>query len=194
MRLATARPLREPYGLRYLGARSAWRCRRMPTCLASRCRSSLNLLSSRNSTLLSDGQLWKRSDIRSSRTCLASRSSLTSSRKRFLGRFSITLGSTAQRPHAPAPYGTFAGLLPSSPNHFRILADTLRVICISTSLPPPSAQWPVRSARKERLGKRNGSRSPKARRPSWGARGVRGRARRCGGGVGGIRPRLVKPS
>jgi hypothetical protein len=27
--------------------------------------------------------------------------------------------------------------LPSSPNHFRILADKLRVICIGTSLPLP---------------------------------------------------------
>ena len=64
---------------------------------------------------------------------------------------------------APAPYGALAVRLPNSPNHFRILADTLRVICIGTSLPPPSAQWPVRSTRKERLGKRNGSRSPEAR-------------------------------
>ena len=70
------------------------------------------------------------------------------------------LGTASQRPQAPAPYGTLAGLLPSSPNHFRILADQLRVTCISTSLPPPSAQWPVRSTRKERLGRRNGSRSP----------------------------------
>lgn len=101
------------------------------------------------------------------------------------------LDHTCQRPHAPAPYGTLAGLLPSSPNHFRILADKLRVICISTSLPPPSAQWPVRSTRKERLGKRNGSRSPKARarsrpishRRAW-ARGRTSRplarARACG--------------
>jgi hypothetical protein len=37
---------------------------------------------------------------------------------------------------APAPYGTFACLMPSSPNHFRILADTLRVTCISTSRLP----------------------------------------------------------
>jgi Zinc-binding dehydrogenase len=37
-------------------------------------------------------------------------------------------------------------------DHFRILADKLRVTCISTSLPSPSAQWPVRSTRKERLG------------------------------------------
>jgi hypothetical protein len=50
---------------------------------------------------------------------------------------------SAVRPHAPAPNGTLAGLLPSSPpNHFRILADKLRVICIGTSLPPPSAQSP----------------------------------------------------
>jgi hypothetical protein len=61
--------------------------------------------------------------------------------------------TSAQRPHAPAPYGALAaGLFPSSPNHFRILADTLCVTFISTSLPPPSAQWPVRSTRKERLG------------------------------------------
>jgi hypothetical protein len=88
-----------------------------------------------------------------------------------------------QRPHAPAPYGAFAGgLLPSCPSHFRILADRLRVTCISTSLPPPSAQWPVRSTRKERLGKRNGSRSrgssptPRAQvvavLVSWPARGL----------------------
>ena len=62
------------------------------------------------------------------------------------------LGAASQRPQAPAPYGTLAGLLPSSPNHFRILADQLRVTCISTSLPPPSAQWPVRSTRKRGSG------------------------------------------
>jgi hypothetical protein len=30
----------------------------------------------------------------------------------------------------PAPYGTLAGLFPRSPDHFRILADKLRAICI----------------------------------------------------------------
>ena len=99
--------------------------------------------------------------MRSSRSSLALPSAVSSSTERFLGRFSITWAAISQRPHAPAPYGT-SGLLPSSPNHFRILADKLRVICIGTSLPPPSAQWPVRSTRKERLGKRKGSRSPEA--------------------------------
>jgi hypothetical protein len=75
----------------------------------------------------------------------AMRGSLEGSRSRV---------ATSQRPHAPAPYGTLAaGLFPSSPNHFRILADTLRVTCISTSLPPPSAQWPVRSTRKRGSGR-----------------------------------------
>jgi hypothetical protein len=74
--------------------------------------------------------------------------------------------ATSQRPQAPAPYGSLAGLFPNRPNHFRILADRLRVTCISTSLPPPSAQWPVRSTRKERLGKRNGSRSPRPTAPA----------------------------
>jgi hypothetical protein len=32
--------------------------------------------------------------------------------------------------------------LAESPQHFRILADKLRMTCIGTSLPPPSAQWP----------------------------------------------------
>ena len=70
------------------------------------------------------------------------------------------LGHIPQSPQAPAPYGTLEGLLPTRPNHFRILAAKLRAICIGTSLPPPSAQWPVRSTRKERLGKRHPSRSP----------------------------------
>ena len=99
--------------------------------------------------------------MRSSRSCLASRSSLSSSRERFWGRSAIIWSGTSQRPHAPAPCGDLAGLLRSCPSHFRILADKLRVTCISTSLPPPSAQWPVRSTRKERLGKRNGSRLPR---------------------------------
>ena len=64
-----------------------------------------------------------------------------------------------QRPHAPAPCGDLSGLLRSLPSHFRILADKLRVTCMSTSLPPPSAQWPVRSTRKERFGERHRSRS-----------------------------------
>jgi hypothetical protein len=38
------------------------------------------------------------------------------------------LGRSLTDAPAPAPYGTWAGLLPSSPNHFRILADNLRVI------------------------------------------------------------------
>ena len=93
------------------------------------------------------------------RSCVAVRSSFSSSSKRLPGRFSIIWGGTSQRPQAPAPYGALAGPLPRRPpNHFRILADKLRAICISTSLPPPSAQWPVRSRRKERLGRRNGSR------------------------------------
>ena len=44
------------------------------------------------------------------------------------------LGRNLSAPHAPAPYGTLAGRLPSSPNHFRILADMLRVICIVSSV------------------------------------------------------------
>ena len=92
------------------------------------------------------------------------RASLRQARSRRAPKGSLEgLGSPgpqiSQRPHAPAPYGTLAGLWPSSPNHFRILADTLRVICIVTSLPPPSAQWPGRSRRKERLGNHKGSRS-----------------------------------
>lgn len=78
--------------------------------------------------------------------------------------------------HAPAPYGTSAGAVPRSPNQFRILADELRVTCICTSLPPPSAQWPVRSRRKERLGKRHGSRS-EGSAPEPAPSGRRGRHR-----------------
>ena len=150
----------------------------MPLCLASRWRSSLSLLSSRSSTLLSDGQLRNRSDMRSSRSSVAVRSAFSSSSKRLPGRFSIIWDASSQRPQAPAPYGALAGLLPRRrPNHFRILADTLRAICISTSLPPPSAQWPVRSRRKERLGRRNGSRyvaNDSERRRCSGARDQRG--------------------
>lgn len=124
------------------GVRSAWSPRRIPTCFASRWRSSFSSLSSRNSMSLSDGHLRKRSDIRSSRSRLALPSSVSSSAERLLGRFSITWAAISQLSLAPAPYGTLAGLLPSSPNHFRILADKLSVICIGTSLPPPSAQWP----------------------------------------------------
>ena len=64
----------------------------------------------------------------------------------------------------------------SLPSHFRILADKLRVTCMSTSLPPPSAQWPVRSTRKERFGERHGSRNAltlEVERP-FGARAPRG--------------------
>ena len=66
--------------------------------------------------------------MRSSRSCLALRSSLSLSRERFCGRFSII--EAPQRPHAPAPYGPLAGFLRSCPNHFRILADKLCVTCI----------------------------------------------------------------
>ena len=60
---------------------------------------------------------------------------------------------TSQRPDAPAPYGGFAGRLPSTPpSHLRILAERLRVTCISTSLPPPSARWPVRQSGKRGSG------------------------------------------
>lgn len=72
------------------------------------------------------------------------------------------LAHLPQRPQAPAPYGAWAGFLPSRPNHFRILADILRAICKGTSFPPPSAQWPVRSTRKERLGEGHRSRSHEA--------------------------------
>jgi hypothetical protein len=127
--------------------------------------------------------------MRSSRSCVAFRSSFSSSSKRLPGRFSIIWGATSQRPQAPAPYGALAGLLPRRPpSHFRILADKLRAICISTSLPPPSAQWPVRSRRKERLGRRHGSRSEFSSRspglaslprsspqPLWGTVALRGR-------------------
>jgi hypothetical protein len=51
--------------------------------------------------------------------------------------------AASSRRHAPAPNGAFAGFLPSSsPNQFRIFRDKLCVTCMSTSLPPPSAQWP----------------------------------------------------
>ena len=39
--------------------------------------------------------------------------------------------TASQRPDAPAPYGALAGRLPSSPSHFRILADKLCVTCMS---------------------------------------------------------------
>lgn len=68
-------------------------------------------------------------------------------------------GATFQRPQAPAPYDASERRLPNRPNHLRILAAKLRVTCISTSLPPPSAQWPVRSTREERLGRHHDSRS-----------------------------------
>ena len=61
------------------------------------------------------------------------------------------LGRSLTEAPAPAPYGTWAGLLPSSPNHCWILTDNLRVICIGTSFPPPSAQWPMEVNAKERL-------------------------------------------
>ena len=73
---------------------------------------------------------------------------------------------TSQRPHAPAPYGVLARLLPSTPpSHVRILADRLRVTCISTSLPPPSARWPVRQS-----GKRGSGSVMVAARPGLDAR------------------------
>jgi hypothetical protein len=67
-----------------------------------------------------------------------------------------------QRPCAPAPCGALIGLLPS-PNHFRIFADKLRVICIATSLPPPSGAVASEvKGEKRGSGDDNGSRSPNA--------------------------------
>jgi hypothetical protein len=67
-----------------------------------------------------------------------------------------------QRPHAPAPSGALIGLLPT-PNHFRIFADKLRVICIVTSLPPPSGAVASEvKGEKRGSGDHNGSRSPKS--------------------------------
>jgi hypothetical protein len=102
----------------------------MPTCLASRTRSSLRCLSSLISVLLNDDQPSKRIVMRASRQFLASRSCSRSSVDRFAGRLSIT---TSGLYGAPAPYGTLAGLL-SSPNHLRICFAKLRVTCIEASL------------------------------------------------------------
>ena len=76
------------------------------------------------------------------------------------------LGRDLAATHAPAPYGTLAGLLPSSPNHFRILADKLRVTCIGTSLPPPSAQWPGGQRGKRGYVNHHASCTPSAMSPS----------------------------
>jgi len=71
-----------------------------------------------------------------------------------------------QRPYAPAPYGALIGFLPS-PNHFRIFADKLRVICIVTSLPPPSGAV-ASEVKGEKRGSadNDGSRSPKSAAPA----------------------------
>jgi hypothetical protein len=68
------------------------------------------------------------------------------------------------------PCGLPTGFL-SSPNHLRIFAARLRMTFISTSLPPLSARWPVRSKRKEWLGNRQSS------GPSPGATSSRSRPR-----------------